>query len=321
MQEKLSVVIPCYNAEHNIRDVIARDINIFTELGIADYEFVLVNDCSHDRTWDVVSAMAMEDSHITGVNLAKNSGQHAAIMAGFHYVSGNCIVVSDDDGQTQMEMIGVMLDKLREGYDAVSTKWVSKEKRSLFRRMGSWLANKVNEILIDQPKDIPVSIFFLARKYIVDEIKKYENPYPYMAGLLLRTTHNIATVEVEQLPRKNGVSGYSFKKLLGLWMNGFTAFSVVPLRIATYIGVLSATVGFTYGVYIVVRRLLFHNIAAGWSSTVAVMLFMSGVILCVLGLVGEYVGRIYMCINNTPQYVVKEVAVNDDGKTKIEVSI
>lgn len=308
------MVIPCYNAEHNIRNVIEKDIDIFKEQGIENYEFILVNDCSKDQTWKTLSALASEIKHVIGINLAKNGGQHAAIMAGFHYVSGDYIVVSDDDGQTQMEMIGVMLDKLKEGYDVVSTNWVERGKRSLFRRMGTWFGRKMNEILINQPKDTTVSIFFLTRRYIVDEIKKYNNPYPYIAGLLLRTTHNIATVEVKQLPRQSGLSGYSFKKLLRLWLNGFTAFSVLPLRIAIYIGMFISFSGFAYGIYIVVKRLLFDNIASGWSSTVAILLFMSGIILCVLGLIGEYVGRIYICINDTPQYVVKEIAVNESDR-------
>ena len=122
----------------------------------------------------------------------------------------------------------------------------------------------------------------------------------------MRTTHNIAVVEVDQLPRKSGTSGYSFKKLVSLWLNGFTAFSIIPLRIASFAGVISAFAGFAYGIYIIIRKLLSDNVALGWSSTNAIILFMFGITLCVLGMIGEYLGRIYMCINSSPQYIVKE---------------
>lgn len=306
MNEKLSVVIPCYNSEKNIRGVIENDIQIFKNLKIENYEFILVNDCSPDNTWEVLQSLSKENEHIIAINLAKNAGQHGAIMAGFNYVSGEYVVVSDDDGQTQMEMIGTMIEKMQEGYDVVSTEWVDRGKRSLLRRIGTAVNQKMTDILMDNPKGVVVSIFFLAKRYIIDEMIKYKNPYPYVIGLVLRTTHNIATIQVKQLERKSGQSGYSLRKLLKLWLNGVTAFSVVPLRIATYIGSISAVCGFVYGVIIIIRKIVNTNIVVGWSSIVAILLFMVGLVLCVLGMIGEYVGRIYMCINNTPQYIIKE---------------
>lgn len=313
MKEKLSIVIPCYNSEQNIQNVIKRDMEIFQKLDIQQYEFVLVNDCSGDNTWKIIKKMSEKNPHIVSINLAKNCGQHGTIMAGFHYVTGDYVVVSDDDGQTQMEMVGEMIDKLQQGYDVVMTEWTTKSKRSFVRKMGTKLSDWMNEVLLKAPKGVAVSIFFMAKRFIIDEVIKYDNPYPHIPGLILRTSHNIGVVQTEQLERQNGTSGYSFRKLLSLWMNGFTAFSVVPLRVATYLGVFSAIVGFAYGVFIIVRKLLFSNVPIGWSSTIAILLFMSGIILCVLGMIGEYVGRIYMCINNTPQYIVKEVA-RESGK-------
>lgn len=311
MKEKLSVVIPCYNSEKNIGDVINKDIQIFNKLKIEEYEFVLVNDCSPDKTWNVIKGLSKQDSRITAINLAKNTGQHGAIMAGFHYVSGDYVVVSDDDGQTQMEAIGAMIEKLMEGYDVVSTNWVNRGKRSVIRQIGTKLSDTLSKKMMDNPNNIPLSIFFLARRFVVDEMLQYQNPYPYIIGLILRTTHNIGVIEVEQLPRQSGSSGYSLKKLLSLWMNGFTAFSIAPLRMASYIGAFSAFIGFVYGIYVILRRLIVNDLMSGWGSTVSIILFMSGIMLCVLGLIGEYVGRIYMCINNTPQYIVKEISVRD----------
>ena len=307
MKEKLSVVIPCYNSEKNIENVINRDMEIFREQGVINFEFVLVNDCSSDGTWNVLTDLSQKYKNIVAINLAKNCGQHNAIMAGFHYATGDYVVVSDDDGQTQMEVISSMVEKLNEGFDVVMTNWEQRGHRSLSRRWGTVLNDKVSQVLMDNPDKIPVSIFFLAKRFVIEEVVRYERPYPFVTGLILRTTHNIGVVNVEQLQRQSGQSGYSFRKLLRLWMNGFTAFSILPLRMASYIGTLSALFGFIFGIFVIVRKIVMPQIATGWSSTVAIFMFMSGIILCVLGMIGEYVGRIYMCINNTPQYVIKEI--------------
>lgn len=238
MKGKLSVVIPCYNSEQNIQSVIQKDIEIFKELAVEQYEFILVNDCSKDNTWELIKQMSQENEHIVSVNLAKNCGQHGAIMAGFHYVTGDYVVVSDDDGQTKMEVVGEMLEKIQEGYDVVTTEWTTKSNRSLVRKMGTKLSDWMNEVLLKAPKGVAVSIFFMAKRFIIDEVIKYDNPYPHIPGLILRTSHNIGVVQTEQLDRQNGVSGYSFRKLLSLWMNGFTAFSVVRFALQSIWGCL-----------------------------------------------------------------------------------
>ncbi len=307
MDKKLSVVIPCYNSEKNIEAVVRNVEDVLVENGISKYEFVLVNDCSHDNTWQIISTLALRQDNILAVDLAKNCGQHGALMAGFHYVSGDYVVTCEDDGQTQIEKIGEMLDKLDEGYDVVATKCTSRPSRSLFRRAGSWFTWRMARAMIPRPDGIRVSIFFLARRFVIEEMIKYQHSYPYVPGLLLRTTHNIGTVKVKQLERLSGESGYNFRKLMGLWLNGFTAFSVRPLRFATIFGSCVALAGIIYAIVIIVRRLAFGNVVAGWSSTMAVMLIMFGIVLLVLGLIGEYVGRIYLCINNTPQYTVRRV--------------
>ncbi len=315
MDKKLSVVIPCYNSQNNIEKVVGHAEEVFAEEGISDYEFILVNDCSRDKTWQVISKLADSKPNILAVDLAKNCGQQGALMAGFHYVSGDYVVTCEDDGQTQIEKVGEMLDKIDEGYDVVAARYVKRPQRSLFRRFGTWLANCMANAMMPCPDGVRMSIFFMARRFVIDEMVKYQHAYPYVTGLLLRTTHNIANIDVEQLERLSGESGYNFRKLVSLWMNGFTAFSVKPLRIAAVIGSLSAACGIIYAIVIIVRRLAFGNVIAGWSSLMCVMLVMFGIVLLVLGLIGEYVGRIYLCINNTPQYTVRCVTgEEEEGK-------
>lgn len=145
---------------------------------------------------------------------AKNCGQHGAIMAGFHYVTGDYVVVSDDDGQTKMEVVGEMLEKIQEGYDVVTTEWTTKSNRSLVRKMGTKLSDWMNEVLLKAPKGVAVSIFFMAKRFIIDEVIKYDNPYPHIPGLILRTSHNIGVVQTEQLDRQNGVSWLFFSQIV-----------------------------------------------------------------------------------------------------------
>ena len=166
--------------------------------------------------------------------------------------------------------------------------------------------------MLNKPKDLYVSSYFVARRYVIDEMLRYENCYPYIMGLVLRTTKRICNVPVNHRDRKEGESGYSLGKLLNLWLNGFTSFSIKPLRMALYFGMVSAVLGFLFLVYIVINYFLNRGTPLGWSSTTAIILIMSGVILVVLGLIGEYVGRIFMCTNSTPQYVVREVIKGND---------
>ena len=307
MKEKLSIVIPCYCSEINISKVINDDIEVFRKDNIDNYEFILVNDASPDNTWDKLKQLAQENRHVTAVNLSRNFGQHGAIMAGFQYVSGDYIVVSDDDGQTPMESIREMLDLMDDGYDVIMTDRGEGEQHSLLRRFGTMINDLSSRLFLDNKDNIPMSIFFMAKRFIIEEVKKYNNPYPYVSGLVFRATNNIGVVTVDQHKRQSGQSGYSMKKMLKLWINGFTSFSSKPLRMSSYLGVLVAILGLIYGLYILIRKLIMNNIVVGWSSTAALILFMSGMILFVLGMIGEYVGRIYICINNAPQFVVREV--------------
>lgn len=302
---RVSFVIPCYRSERTLGNVVMEIQETMAGLNGYDYEIILVNDCSPDDTWGVIRRLCEGDSRIRGVNFSRNFGQHAALMAGLRQSVGDYVVCLDDDGQTPADEVGRLLGKLEEGYDAVYASYAHKQ-HSLFRNLGS----KVNEImtciLLDKPRELYISSYFAVRRFVVEDMIRYENSYPYVIGLVLRATKNIANVEVNHRERQEGGSGYTIKKLLGLWFNGFTAFSVKPLRIATCVGCLSAAVGFLYGLYTIVKRLLNPQVPMGFSSTMAAIVFFGGMIMIMLGLIGEYIGRIYISLNNSPQYVVRE---------------
>ena len=302
---KLSVVIPCYCSENTVADVIDRTIHTIEADGRYGYEFICVNDCSRDGTLAVLKELSKANPLIKVISFTKNFGQHSALMAGFANVSGDIVVSMDDDGQSRPEDLFKLVDKLEEGYDLVSAKFVS-EHRSLFRRTGSKVSMAMSNSLVGMPDGIELNSYCVFRRFVADEIVKYTNAYPFVHGLMLRVTRNIANVDLERGDREDGVSGYTFKKLLSLWMNGFTAFSEKPLRVASAIGAILAIIGMIAGVFVIIRKIIDPSIAAGYSSLMAVMLFLAGIIMLFLGLLGEYIGRIYICINNAPQYVIRE---------------
>ena len=306
----VSFVIPCYRSESTIASVVEEIESTMPSLPQYDYEIILVNDSSPDGTFAVISALAKKDEHITAVDLTRNFGQHGALMSGFHHCRGDIVVCLDDDGQTPADEVGKLLGKLEEGYDVVYASYEHKQ-HSKFRNWGTRINNKMTEIMLGKPKDLSIPSYLAAKRFIIEEMLNYKHCFPYVDGLVLRSTRRICNVPVNHRQRQQGESGYTIGKLLNLWMNGFTSFSVKPLRLATYAGVFTAFLGFIYALVIVVKYFTDSSIPEGWSSTMALQLVLGGIILVVLGLIGEYIGRIYMCINASPQFVERQVVKKD----------
>lgn len=314
-RKKISIVIPCYRSAKTIGDVVQNIHQTLFENSEFDYEVILVNDGSPDDTAAVLRVLAQSSSHVIALDLAKNFGQHSALMAGYAQVTGDYILGLDDDGEHDPSQMFALIRKLEEGYDYVCAQFGHRENHTLMQNLGSRANNWMATWLLGKPEDVSFSSYYIMRRFVVDEIIKCKNPYPYVGGILMSVTHNIASVEMEHKPRAAGVSGYSLKKSLALWVNGFTAFSVKPLRIATVLGTIVACGGFLYGLAIVIRKLLTPSFLVGYASTMAVLLLIGGMLMLMLGLVGEYVGRIYISLNQMPQYVVKDVYKSDNNGT------
>ena len=313
----ISFVIPCYRSSQTLPGVIQEIKDTMKTLKNYEYEIVLVNDSSPDDTFCVITGLCRENDNITGINLARNFGQHAALMAGFHYVKGDVVVCLDDDGQTPACEVGRLLAGIEEGADVVYAKYNHKH-HSGFRNFGSHVNEVMTRIMLGKPKDLYVSSYFAAKRFVVDEMIRYEYAYPYVIGLVLRTTKNIVNVEIDHRDRQAGESGYTLKKLLGLWFNGFTAFSVKPLRVATVPGTICALCGFAYGIYTIIKKIFIQppDLVIGFSALMSVIVFMGGMLMLMLGLVGEYMGRMYVSMNNSPQYVIREIVGNGKEETK-----
>lgn len=314
--KKVSFVIPCYRSEQTLPAVVNEIFGTMENLKDKySFEVILVNDCSPDNTFEVIRSLAKEHNNIIGVDLAKNFGQHAALMAGYRKATGDYIVSLDDDGQTPADEVDKLLSRLEDGSSDVVYASYEQKQHSLFRNFGSAVNSKMTEVMLGKPKELKVSSYFAARKFVIDEMLKYEHSYPYVIGLVLRSVKRISNVPVKHREREIGSSGYSLGKLLTLWINGFTSFSVKPLRIATYAGVFSAIIGMVYLLWVVIMYLTNGSAPLGWSTLISILLILGGLILLILGLIGEYIGRIYICINRSPQYVIREeVASENEGK-------
>lgn len=260
MKTLVSFVIPCYRSAHTLPGVIDEIKGTMKKLNAYDYEVVLINDCSPDDTFEIIKGLCKENDNITGINLAKNFGQHSALMAGFHYVKGDIVICLDDDGQTPADEAGKLIERIEQGADVVYAKYNHKH-HSGFRNWGSHVNELMTRVMLGKPKELYISSYFAARKFIVEEMKRYTYAYPYVIGLVLRSTKNIVNAEVEHRDRIEGTSGYTIGKLFTLWFNGFTAFSVKPLRIATVTGAVCALAGFLYGIYTIIKKIFINLVS------------------------------------------------------------
>lgn len=313
-REKISFVIPCYNSTNTI-DAVVQEIKevMRSEMNRYDYEIVLVNDGSPDgTTYDAILKVVGKEKCIKGINLARNFGQPSAVMAALNHTTGNYVVCGDDDGQTPFGELPKLFEKIEEGYDLVEAKYVIREKRSLFRRLGTLMNEGMATWLIAKPKGLELTTYWVVKRFVVDQMIEYPNSYPYLGGLMLRATQNACNVDVTHRERLSGSSGYSLPKMIELWLNGFTSFSVKPLRLMSMIGILVAAIGFIYGIIIIVSKILNPSVSAGYSSIMSVNLFMFGVLFFFIGLIGEYVGRIYISLNKAPQFVVRDYKESEE---------
>lgn len=301
----ISFVIPCYKSEDTVEFVINEIKEKMREKSGLSYEMITVNDHSPDNVITVLHRLAREDKRVKVVDLAKNSGKESALMAGFRSCSGEIVVMLDDDGQCPMDKLWELTDPLSDGYDVAIANY-GKKKQSGFKNFGSKVNDLMTVMLLDKPRELRLSNFIAMKKFIVDEVAQNTNPFPYFLGVVLRSTSRIVNVKMEERERVAGTGNFTFSRSLSMWLNGFTAFSVKPLRISSMIGFFCAIAGFVFGIITVIRKLVVPNISIGWSSTIATMLFIGGLQMLMLGMIGEYIGRIYISLNNRSQYVIKE---------------
>ncbi|WP_207537159.1 glycosyltransferase family 2 protein [Sabulicella rubraurantiaca] len=300
----LSVVIPVYRGATTIGRLVAALSELRPEGGI---EIVLVNDGSPDNSGEVCRQLVREAKvPITFVEHARNFGEHNAVMTGFRHARGAYVINMDDDLQNPPEEVVRLYDHARlGGWDVVYTRYAVKEHEG-WRNLGSRFANKVADLLLDKPKGLYLSSFRCCSALVVREVTKYSGPYPYIDGLIMQVTQRITTLEVAHYPRVEGQSNYTLRRLVRLWLNLATNFSLLPLRLAIIAGVAMGVLGFLVAIFVLVEA-LFGETPSGWASSMMITLLVSGVQFLILGVLGEYVGRAFLSANGKPQGVVREV--------------
>ena len=300
----LSIVIPCYNSEKTIREVVELSMEEIRKIPDMEPEFILVNDYSRDGTYREICALAREYPCVHGISFAKNFGQHNAIMAGMRAAQGDYIMGMDDDMQTHPSQIHTIIEKMNEGYDVVFGIF-RKREFGFMKNLTSRIASFILWHMVERPKGIDNSNFWCCRKYVRDEVIRYNGYSLYLQMLFFRTTSNVANVEIEHFKRESGVSNYTLGKLVKVFM-AVMNYSIVPLRLSTILGFGFSVTGFIASVVILIRKLIDPGLAVGWPSLICVMLLFFGIAFLMMGVLGEYVGRMILYQSRTPQYVIRE---------------
>jgi len=303
----LSFVIPLYHSAETIGGVV-RDIQGLTIEG--GHEVVLVNDGSADRTGEVCREL-LRAAHakvpITLVEHARNFGEHNAVLTGWRHARGAHIVNLDDDGQhPPLEAVRLWRHAKETGYDVVFGHYVEKQ-HSAWRNLGSWFTNRMTDWALDKPKGFYLSSFRCVSAFAAQQVIGYAGPYPYIDGLLLQVTQRIGSIEVKHEPRRAGASTYTLRRLVRLWLSAWVNFSVLPLRVATVLGLVVAAAGVVALAGVAWLWSQGRGPQYGWGWLMAASLIFSGTQLVLLGLIGEYIGRMFLAVNQRPQAVVRDV--------------
>lgn len=306
----LSIVVPVYRGA----DTVGRLVQALAALSPQDgMEIVLVNDGSPDDSAAVCQGLIRTGTvPIVYIEHMRNYGEHNAVMTGLRHARGRYVITMDDDLQNPPEEVTRLYDHARHGgWDVVYTRYAEK-KHAAWRNLGSRFANQVADWLLDKPRGLYLSSFRCMSDAVVRNVTRYDGPYPYIDGLIMQVTQRIDSIEVRHLPRAEGRSNYTVRRLVRLWLNLATSFSLAPLRLAMLAGALMAGLGMIGAVATIVEALTSHDTPSGWASTMTVILLVSGVQSMILGVMGEYMGRTFLSANGKPQGTVRLIARSED---------
>jgi glycosyltransferase involved in cell wall biosynthesis len=301
----LSIVIPVYNGAASIGELVAA-LELLAVPG--GHEIVLVNDCSPDDSLAICRNLAGRAKvPMTIVNLARNFGEHNAVLAGLRQARGTHIVTMDDDLQNPPgEVLRLLEAAQNTGKDVVYTYYAAK-RHAAWRNLGSRFTNRVADFLLDKPKGLYLSSFRCMTAFVAEQVALYDGPFPYIDGLILQVTQNLGRLEVAHLPRASGRSNYTLRRLVRLWLNMFVNFSVMPLRLSTFAGFALSFLGLV-GVVMTVGEALLYDTPPGWAELTTATLLLLGMQLVMLGIMGEYLGRLFLTANRKPQAIVRDIA-------------
>jgi len=302
---KTSVVIPVYNGALSIGRLVDELIDKLSPL--FPIEIVLVNDCSPDNSEEICIGITRKyPQFVSFYSLAMNVGEHNAVMAGLNMATGDYAIIIDDDFQNPVSEVKKVINYMASNdFDVVYT-YYKEKKHSFFRNLGSQFNDKMANLMLKKPKNLYLSSFKIINRFLIEEVIKYNLPYPYIDGLILRTTSNIGKIEVSHNPRELGKSNYTLRKLISLWMNMFTNFSILPLRLSIIAGFIFSIIGILIGMDAIIEKLYNPQVPQGYTYMIIIISFYAGIQLIAIGMVGEYLGRLFMSQNKKPQYSIRK---------------
>ena len=300
----LSVVIPVYGSEEILPELISQLESVLDHSDL-EYEVILVCDQSPDRSWQVIQNLVRTRNRFHGILLRMNVGQHNALMAGLRASNGEIIITMDDDLQHSPKDISLLVKGISEGYDVSYARFQSRY-HPFWKLIGSRVNDIVARFLMGKPAHIYLSPFRAFSASIRDEVLKYRGPYVYLDGLILSVTRNIVMVDVKHHDRFAGVSRYGFKKSFALWLKMATSFSILPLRITSFLGLIFSGLGFLLAILLIIQKFTLNAMPIGWSSLIVTVLILGGVQLLAVGMLGEYLGRVLLTLDSRPQFVIGE---------------
>lgn len=301
----ISIVIPVHNGEQTITELVVKLMSSLPPRHAI--EIVLVNDGSTDCSEEACLSLFRRFPDIVKFySLAKNVGEHNAVIAGLNQSQGDHMVIMDDDFQNPISEVMKLIDYAMEHDDDVVYTYYKTKRHGFLRNLGSRLHNRLANVLLKKPKGLYLSSFKCVNRFLVDEIVKCDLPFPHIDGLILRTTEKIGRIEVEHHLRQAGKSGYTLRKLIRLWLNSFTAFSILPLRISLAVGLIFSMAGFLLGVVTIIEKISNPHLPMGYTLIIVILTLFLGVLLISLGVIGEYVGRIYLAQSKKPQFTIRK---------------
>jgi len=300
----LSIIVPVYRSAAILPLLVETIQQEMQNANLLDtFELLLVNDASPDNSWQVICELAKQYPFVKGISLRRNFGQHNATMAGMNHAMGDIVVIMDDDLQHPPKAITGMIDALNKGYDVCYTRYLNRQ-HATWKKLGSLFNDRIATHLLGKPKTLYLSSFKAVRQEVVKEVIKYNGPYAYLDGLILDVTQSITTINIEHKARHEGQGNYNLRRSFSLWLKMATSFSVIPLRIASYMGFALAGSSVMMIGYVTVQKILHPETPAGWTSLIATILLIGGIQTLCIGMVGEYLGRTYLKLNGKPQFVV-----------------
>jgi glycosyltransferase involved in cell wall biosynthesis len=300
-----SVVIPVFNSHESLVELHRRLADTFREMD-KSYELIFVNDGSQDGSLAVLRDLEKKDQGIMVIDLSRNFGQQNALLCGFNYCSGEYVITIDDDLQNPPEEIPKLFQKILEGNDAVIASY-RRKKDKIYKNLGSRLIRKLTQKIFNLRNDFRFSSFRIMRRKIVAELRLLNTPYPYISGMILNITRQVANVEVEHEKRRFGRSNYTFSKLFKLAFNLLINYSTYPLQIISFGGIVISVAAFFIGVFVLIRKLMAESVRSGWTSTVMLISFFASIFFLIAFIFGEYLKRILAAVENNKQYSVKAV--------------